>query len=84
MTPDCGLCDLCPQLTVNELFPTVTQNHKTAHAVSPNGLDQISLPQPSMPSMTSFHNSQFHCSITVEVGQILACTFLSQNSGCGH
>ena len=84
MTPDCGLCDLCPQLTINELFPTVTQNHKTAHTVSPNGLDQISLPRASMPPMTSFYNSQFHCSITVKVGQILTHTFLSQKSGHGH
>ena len=39
----------------------MTQYHKTAHTVSPNELDQISLPQASMTPMTIFHHSQFHC-----------------------
>ena len=33
MTPDHDLCDLCPQLTFDYLFPPVTQYHKTAHSV---------------------------------------------------
>ena len=58
MTPDCDLCDLCPQLTFDLLFPTVTQYHKTAHTVSPNELDQISLPWASMPPMcVTIHSS---------------------------
>ena len=59
MTPDCNMCDLCPQLTFDELFADVTQYHKTAHTVSPNELDQISLPHASMPPMTTFHHPQF-------------------------
>ena len=49
--------------------------HKIAHTVSPNHFGQISLPQASMPLMTSFHHSQFHCSVSMEVGQIWGCTF---------
>ena len=63
MTPDCDLCDLCPQLNFDYLFPPVTQYHKTAHTVSPNELDQISLPQASMAPGTSFHEPYFHSQI---------------------
>ena len=49
--------------------------------VSPNELDQISLPQTLMPPMTTFHHSQFHCSIWVEVGQILGWTFWARKVG---
>ena len=48
---------------------------KIAHTVSPNHLGQIQLPQASMPLMTPFHHSQFHCPILVEVGRILWHTF---------
>ena len=59
VTPYHDLCDLCPQLTFNYLFPTVTQNHKTAHTVFPNDLNQISIPRLSMAPSTTFHES--HC-----------------------
>ena len=59
MTPDCDLCDLHAQLTFDQLFPTVTQYHKTALTVSPNELDQISLPQALMAPSTTFHDP--HC-----------------------
>ena len=59
MTPDCDLCDPCPQLTFDQLFPTVTQYHKTAHTVSLNELDQISLPWASMAPSATFHEP--HC-----------------------
>ena len=62
-TPDCDLCDLCPQLTFDQLFPTVTQYHKTAPTVSPNELDQISLSWALMPPVTTFHHPQLNCSI---------------------
>ena len=58
VTPYHDLCDLCPQLTFN-YFPTVTQNHKTAHTVFPNELNQISIPRTSMAPNTTFHES--HC-----------------------
>ena len=48
---------------------------KIAHTMSPNNLGQISLPRASMPLMTSFHHSQFHCSILMEIGQIIWYTF---------
>ena len=59
VTPYHDLCDLCPQLTFNELFPTVTQNHKTAHTLFPNDLNQISIPRTSIAPSTTFHES--HC-----------------------
>ena len=59
VTPYHNLYDLCPQLTFNQLFPTVTQNHKTAHTVFPNELNQISIPHTSMAPNTTFHES--HC-----------------------
>ena len=62
----------------------MTQYHKTAHTVFPNELNKISLSQESMPHMTTFHHSQFHCSIYMELDQILGHTFLSQKSGHGH
>ena len=55
MTPNYDLCDLYPQLTFDYLFPPVTQYHKTAHTVSPNELDQISLLWKSMALGTTFH-----------------------------
>ena len=70
MTPDIDLCDLCPQLTLNLLFPTVTQHHKTAHTVSPNELDQISLPWASMPPSATLPDPHYHCRILMEIGQI--------------
>ena len=60
MTSDRDLCDLCPKLTFNELFPTVTQYHKTAHTVSPYELGQISLPQASMAPSATFHDPCCH------------------------
>ena len=63
MTPDHDLCDLSPQLTFDYLFPTVAQYHKTAHTVSPNELDQISLPQASMAPSTTFHDPHCHSQI---------------------
>ena len=39
MTPHCDLCDLCPQMTLDNLFANMTQYHKTAHTVSPNELE---------------------------------------------
>ena len=59
MTPNRDLCDLCPQLTLDELFPTVTQYHKTAHTAFPNELDQISVSCTSMVPTTTFHDP--HC-----------------------
>ena len=59
VTPNCDLCDLCPQLTFNYLFPTVTQNHKTVHTTFPNELNQISIPRTSMAPSTTFEES--HC-----------------------
>ena len=38
-------------------------------------MGQIQLPQASMPLMTPFHHSQFHCPILVEVGQLIPDTF---------
>ena len=63
MTPDCDLCDLCPQLTFDYLYPPVTQYHKTAQTVSPNELDQISLPQTSKAPGTTFHDPHCHSQI---------------------
>ena len=57
MTPNCDLCDLCPQLTFDQLFPTAAQNHKTAHTAFPSELDQISIPQASIAPSTTFHES---------------------------
>ena len=38
-------------------------------------MGQIKLPWASMPLMTPFHHSQFHCPILVEVGQLIPDTF---------
>ena len=73
-----------PRLTFLPIWLVSTACHKIAHIVSPNHLGQISVPRASMPLLTSFHHSQFHCSIWVEIGQILGHTFLSQKSGYGH
>ena len=70
ITPDCDPCDLCPQLTLDLFFPTVTQYHKTAHTVSPNELDQILLPQASMPTSVTLHDPHYHSQILMEIGQI--------------
>ena len=43
--------------------------------MSPNHMGQILLPRASMPLMTPFHHSQFHCPILVEVGQLIPDTF---------
>ena len=59
VTPNYDLCDLCPQLTLDLLFPTLTQNHITAHTAFPNELNQISIPHTSMTPSTTFHES--HC-----------------------
>ena len=64
-----------PRLTFLPIWLVSAACHKIAHIVSPNHLGQISLPRASMSLMTSFHNSQFHCSISMEVGQILWSTF---------
>ena len=63
VTPYHDLCDLCPQLTFNLFFPTVTQNHKTAHTVFPNELNEISIPCTSMAPNTTFHESHWNSQI---------------------
>ena len=62
----------------------MTQYHKTAHTVSPNELDQISLPWASMAPSGTFHDPHCHRRIQTEIGQILRHTFLGQKSGHGH
>ena len=38
-------------------------------------MGRIQLPRASMPLMTPFHHSQFHCPILTEVGQLILDTF---------
>ena len=57
------------------IWLVTTACHKIACTVSPNELGQIKLPWASMLLMTSFHYSQFHCSIWMKVSQILWPTF---------
>ena len=64
-----------PSMNFLPMWPVTVACDKIARTVSPNHLGQISLPWASMPLMTSFHHLQFHCSISMEVGQIWGCTF---------
>ena len=57
------------------IWPVTVACDKITHTMSPNNLGQISLPRASMPLMTPFHNSQFHCSILMEIYQIIWYTF---------
>ena len=57
------------------IWPVTAACDKIAHTMSPNHSGQILLPWASMPLMTPFHHTQFHCSIGMEVGQIFGWTF---------